>query len=432
MTFCVGWKILECVFLFGDTLLTNYDSEKLPTVPKTSFGELQGKQEVYGKNAIVEEGGVKIRTFEKSAIAFAGSLKTALALEDMVQECLELGATAKDSLQSALYSIQPVSANEEATILLACHEDGKAKLFRLDTLHNGSIEEIDELVQIGSISKCHRENVENMIASLTKELLTRYRPDHHSYQNILIRIAALLQSLGIHDFIVSEGVGGAFVGVCISECGVIWQPDTLYCLHPPIPEAENIFFTGLFVRDQVVCLVSTAANVNIYMASPLKYESYEARMARVLAVSDVVLNQFDSGRFEYLIFLNTALHTSTVLEMNGECCHGLAVVDAENPIKGRIGILWSPGLLKLVNTIPCDADGGQPDLCVRWLPYWPPDDETLAEIRNILVSVHAAETDDRQETENTRVKETGAGLHLVKETGKQGQVSTYDISQVET
>lgn len=393
MTFCIGLKAVGCVYLFADTLLS-YSLGEAPSSPveKTSFAELQGEQIINGQRVIVEEGGVKIRTFGRCAITYAGCVKTALALADTVQQCMELGYSAQDALESALISVQPIDCNSSAVLLFACHEGGEAKLFRLDT--DGTVEEVSDLVQEGSIGTCHRTNVENMIARCRDEIHARYHPKHHSQQNVLIRIAAILQSLGIHDLICKEGAGGAFVGVCVSDEGVLWQPDTLYVLHPPIPDSENIFVTGLFIMKQVACLIGNAAGINKFIATELKDEARDAREERVLSVVDPVLKKFDSCRFQYLVFLNSGPHIATVLEMNDNLYHALAMLDAECIPEGRVGIIWTEGLLKIVNEIPPDADGGQPDMALWWLPFCTADEKDVAELQNFLTDIRSAELDE--------------------------------------
>lgn len=392
MTFCVAWKALGCVFIFADSVLTGpAESAEAAHGEHTSFREIQGPNSFGGATLFCEEGGFKIREFNGVAVTYAGSCGVALAMLDVIQQCFDYGRSARESLESALASVQPVNPGEDTTLLLGCNEENTARLFRLDTRGTGSIDEVEELCQIGSIAEWHRQNVENMISGLRAEIKDRYHPEHHAHNSILSRIVALLQSLGIHDVLTNDGVGGAFLGVCVSAGGVLWQPDMLYVVHSPVPEEDSTFCVGVFVRQQVACLVSTAIKANKFIASPLLGESVEARLQRAGQVSDEVLAQFDAGRFDYVAFLNNALHTVTIFEMNGNLYHTMFAIDAKSPVEGKIGILWTDGLLRLVNTIPCDADGEQPDLGLMWIPYYQPDPLLIAEMNTYLEEMYARE-----------------------------------------
>lgn len=392
MTYCVAWKAFGCVFIFADSILTGpAESVEAAHVKHTSFRELEGPNRFSGATLFCEEGGFKIREFNGVAVTYAGSLRVALAMLDVIQQCFDYGQSARKSLESALASVQPVNPVEDTTVLLGCNEKNKARLFRLDTSGTGSIDEIEELCQIGSIAECHRQNVGNMIREIRNEIEGRYRPEHHTQKSILSRILALLQSLGVHDVLTSDGVGGGFSGVCVSAGGVLWQPDMLYVVHSAVPQEDSSFCVGVFVRQQVACLVSTAIKVNKFIASPLLDESVEARFQRADQVSDEVLAQFDAGRFDYVAFLNNTLHTVTVFEMNGNLYHQMFAIDAKSPVEGKIGILWTDGLLRLVNTIPRDADGGQPDMGLMWIPYYQPNPLLIAEMNTYLEEMHAQE-----------------------------------------
>lgn len=392
MTFCVGWKAFNCVYLFADTLLTRFGTDaSQPITEKTSFAELQGEQTADGAKVVVEEAGLKIREFGSAAITYAGSVKTALALADTVQHCMEQGESATDALNAALINIRPIEPENSAILLLACFEEGKAKLFRLDT--EGGVEEVDELSQEGSIGACHQQNVESMLVQL-KSLRQSIHSGRHSPQSILICITAILQSLGIHDYLPSEGVGGAFVGVCVSDGGVEWQPDALFLVHAPMPTEGEIFGTGVFIRDQVLCLISSAIGVNKYIPSDLKDEKRATQKARALAVADDVLKKFDAGKFQYLVFLNTGPHVAAVLQVNGGLQHQLAIIDAESILEGKIGVLWTPTLINIVNEIPPDEDGGQPDMALWWLPFTPASEMMITQAENIFANIREAEIED--------------------------------------
>lgn len=391
MTLCVGWKFKDEIYLFGDTVFSQGKSDSSPEGEKTSFGELQGNGKVHGRSAYVEENGIKIRAFSGGAIAYSGSVAKAVAMADLVEASLSEGKSPKDALRRAFLNVQPIGMDEQTSLLLACSEDGSPILYHFDTEDADNIKSVDGLIQIGSIGAHHRTNTENLIKALEDEITGRFRPNFHSRKNILSRISGYLQSIGVHDPILTEGVGGAFVGLCYSSYGVEWQPDVLYIIHSPDPSMGEIIFCGVFVRNQVLGLVSTASQINKFIAWKFSTEDFSDTYDRAMGVSDEILQKYDSGRFDAIVFLNNGPHTVTVLEMNNNTHHRLAVVDAFNPESGRLGIVWSPGLLRVVNTISKDDDGSQPDLSVMWLPYIELEDSEIAEIDSFLQEQYDSE-----------------------------------------
>lgn len=384
MTLCVGWKFRDDIYLFGDTIFSQGKSDRFPAGEKTSFGELQGNGSVHGRSAYVEENGIKIRAFAGGAIAYSGSVAKAVAMADIVEASLNEGMTPKDALRRAFMNVQPIEDNEHTSLLLACDEAGTPALYHFDTKDAGNIQSIEGLIQIGSISAHHRSNTENIIKGLEIEISKRFMPGVHTRKNILSRISGYLQSIGVHDPILNEGVGGAFVGLCYSSDGIEWQPDTLYVIHSPEPSAGEIIFCGVFVRNQVLGLVSTASQLNKFVAWKFANEDFSDTHDRALKVSGEIIKKYDSGKFDAIVFLNNYIHAVTVIEMKNNTHHHFTVIDAFNPESGRLGIVWTSGLLRIVNTIPKDEDGSQPDLSVRWLPYMELDASEIAEIDQFL------------------------------------------------
>lgn len=384
MTLCVGWKFKDEIYLFGDTVFSQGKSNGLPASEKTSFGELQGNGKVHGRSAYVEENGIKIRAFAGGAIAYSGSEAKAVAMADVVEASLSEGISPKDALRRAFLNVQPVEVSDQTSLLLACSENGSPVLYHFDTEDAENIKSIDGLIQIGSIGAHHKTNMENIIKGLEAEISKRFRSDVHSRKNILARISGYLQSIGVHDPILTEGVGGAFVGLCYSLDGVEWQPDILHVIHSPDPSLGEIIFCGVFVRNQVLGLVSTVSGLNKFIAWKFSNEDFSDAYSRAVSVSDEIVQKYDSGKFDAIVFLNNGPHTVTVLEMNNNTHHQLAVVDAFNPESGKLGIVWMPGLLRVVNTISKDDDGNQPDLSVMWLPYVGLEASEIAEIDNFL------------------------------------------------
>lgn len=380
MTFCIGWKFKNQVFIFGDTLFTQNTTLDDPENRKTSFGELQGNTNIHGKPAFVEENGIKVKAFANGAIAYAGSVAIAEAMAEIVESSMTAGRSALEALQLALHNVQPVKESEHTSLLLTCRQANEIALYLLDTKNLGSIKKVEGLVQIGSIGDHHKANTKSFISKIESDITNRFQPGFHSPKNLLAQISAYLQSIGVHDKILNEAVGGAFVGLCHSVNGIEWQPDTLYVVRSPIPTSDNIFCCGVFVRNQVLGLISTASEINKFIAWKSIHEENSDTHNRINEASKEITKKFDSGMFEFLVVLNSGIHTATIVEMKNNTYHKLVFIDTLNPIiDGKIGIIWTDTLLRAINAIQRDSDGRQPDLSVMSLPYIPPDEDDIAE-----------------------------------------------------
>ncbi|MFA0997491.1 MULTISPECIES: hypothetical protein [Pseudomonas syringae group] len=312
-------------------------------------------------------------------------------MADVVEASIGEGMSPRDALKRAFSNVQPVEKNERTSLLLACSENGRPVLYHFDTESADSITSVEGLIQIGSISTHHINNTKNIVDELEDEICKRFNSEVHSRKNILSRLLGYLQSIGVHDRILIEGVGGAFVGLCYSSDGVEWQPDILYVVHSPDPSAGEVIFCGVFVREQVLGLISTASQLNKFLAWKFSAEDGDTALARAKSVSVEMLKKYDSGKFGALVFLNNTFHIVTVLEMKESTHHHFVIVDALSPDSGKLSVVWRPGLLRIVNTIPKDADGRQPDLSTMWLPYVGLEAQETAEIDEFLQAQYDAD-----------------------------------------
>ncbi|WP_146577826.1 hypothetical protein [Neorhodopirellula pilleata] len=218
--------------------------------------------------------------------------------------------------------------------------------------------------QIGSIGDAFRD--------LTNKCLEGIRSTPDISARHLVQTLALVQSYGIHSYLLEDGVGGSFCGLYVDQSGVHWQPDTLYAVIDP--NLESVGIVGAFARRNVFCLFSSLCEAgSIVFAYPEHNESGELFRQRFSDVVREVEQKHEEARFDFVTVFNTVKHVVVTIEMLGHQEHELLMVEAHPTAPRTTGVFWSPPLQSLLDTIiePADYDGEPHDLCLQFFPYRP-------------------------------------------------------------
>ena len=373
MTYCVGWKTLNAVYLIADTAITSFKPLQCDT---TSFGEKQGTESGKDTGPLVEERALKITQLGKSAAAtFAGDVKRGRALTEILEARLNEGDSPRKALEDAVKQNAPFPVDEAVHFLFAFFDDGKPFLLALDTSQSDIAHEVHGIIHLGSLNSGFHDLTEKFIVPLMRKEIELQNAKHS--ERVLAQALAVVQSYGIHDYLIEKGVGGAFFGLRISLEGVRWQPDILYVLHSSNLKSENPDLSAVLIRKGVACLVNSIAGRNKFFAYPRQSETVDECTRRVEKASLDAIGSFDRGKFDFITFLNIGKHIVTVVEMRQSLTHRLLCVEPVAGSDGALGIYWSPELMHKVNTIPHRGDSPPPDMCLRWEPFSPlkPDDD---------------------------------------------------------
>ena len=115
----------------------------------------------------------------------------------------------------------------------------------------------------------------------------------------------MLQSYGIHDYLIENGVGGGFCGLYMDQSGIHWQPDILYLVvHPQL---KDVGMVGSFGRTNIWCLFSSMTRAGrLVFAHEKRDESGELYRQRVMPVVLALEEKNDRGEFDYIVVLRPA------------------------------------------------------------------------------------------------------------------------------
>jgi hypothetical protein len=251
MTYCIGWRYGESVYLVADSLVT----KETPSVsPISSFGEVH----VGSEGWFVEESLLKLmRVADDCAIAYSGSVDVSISIVEFISTHYCDAMNIEMLLQSASNSLGPFSEFDSSSLLIALSGEKGPRLIEWNT-SAGIVQSDAEFAEIGSLCSPVIQ-IPRMLLSFFRE---RDLPEEHS----LAAITAMVQSFGIHYDHLSQGVGGVFCGLSVSASGVKWQRDTRFILYDD--EMSNVSRVSVIVRDDSLALHSSRTNeASVFMTS---------------------------------------------------------------------------------------------------------------------------------------------------------------------
>jgi hypothetical protein len=387
MTYCLGWKLKSGILLAADSAVTWLHEPPSRAYPLdvTSVGERHGVIETRKGPKYVFEEALKIRQIGDSIAAITGDMGTAANLLRTIETAHAAGLSYRAALDTALTSNRPFSEALGVSVLYAFYEAGVPHLMQLDTDDGGRIHEIEDLAQIGSIPEAHKRYTRQIIASLREVYGDRYLTKE-TIANVFSQVIALMQSYGVHDYLIAHGVGGAVVGAWVTPEGAAWQRDVFYIIHPPEPSPDNLTSCAVIVRDGTVCLLNNSTDFCVALTNRHHDENSAASETRADDALTTACDRFDRGLFDHLVFINQGKHIASVVHMDQHRHHYLLYVDSYEDEEGdrRIGIVWTPTLLQLVNTIPGNQKIVGDELTLQWIPYRPASPEQIALIENAV------------------------------------------------
>jgi hypothetical protein len=254
--------------------------------------------------------------------------------------------SAKEAICATIASVTP--CEHEADVLFAFYEADSPCLLVLNTLHR-TCREVDGLIQLGSqLPAGQHEWTEKFVSSLLTQL-DQFDPHPLHTERAFTNLVALLQSYGIHDYLLQYGVGGAFVAAWVTPAGARWQGNHLHVIHGEIPAFEDPMCATM-IQDDVVCLINNQTDSIKILTWRRPGDGEDVTALRIESAAAACTAAWDNGKFDYFVSLNNAKHIVTVVEMCKQQHHELVSMHASN-FDDRLGIVWTPDLIDYSSTI---------------------------------------------------------------------------------
>lgn len=262
MTYCFGFKYKQSVYLFADSVVTHGGNAR--TSQTTSFGEASIRRD---DGLISEEETLKIDFLGNDCIvAMAGNVNEAITFLRYLKSQYA-SSTSFEQILTLLKKYRSHSHYTGFEYLIARISAKGPTLWYWKSSTPENMNEVATFQDMGSLKSWHKEFTKNLHHWLTKLNLTE---DH-----ALTVITALVQSYGVRDYILEQGVGGIFYGyrLCSEEIQIL--PPTNYVIYgPQVLRAEVV--SAHFALGSLGLVSSFSGNARV-LASPLMERENHAR-----------------------------------------------------------------------------------------------------------------------------------------------------------
>ena len=209
MSYIIGWKGDNCVFLSGDIAITRNSKIKLRN-SKSIFGnELINE---IGKS-INEECLKLIKINNKLITAFAGNVQAALEFINYLK--MYTNESDNDLVAMIKFIAERYNSNNEvfSVFIGLIDKIGEARLFSFNLNNDYKLIEHEEPIQDGSLENSYRK----LSSEFCNEISSK--PDL-TEDEILVIVNMYHQNLIIQEDLLKKGVGGIFSGIKINSKGV--------------------------------------------------------------------------------------------------------------------------------------------------------------------------------------------------------------------
>jgi hypothetical protein len=355
MTYIVGFKHRGVAYLAADTAVTVFGLQH-GLHSHSTFGELHQAQ----TDRSVHEGVLKLLNLGSAAVAISGDLALSYAIVRSFKAYIPHSLNPEVALHRAVENNGPYAPDRSVALLVAIPGGDAAKLLAFDS-NQGFIEPVpdDTIAQFGNIS-------------IERKLRTGYFAKVACEQDRapivrLTAILAILQSYGLHDYLMHDGVGGAFCGLFVSKDEIAWQKDNLFVLYDGSGDVQFTDMVFTIVRDNALVVNSRITNCCPTFMDGLATEDYEGWLRKWHHSVFLALSE---GRYDYVIFLNERYPIVTVVELLGTTWVPglyLEVKRTSEPYGPtadhdfRVGYGLTDELKKvLLEPLPTNADGRRP------------------------------------------------------------------------
>lgn len=358
VTYILGWKCDGDVYLCGDTAM----SHGLPGLVQTTHSSF-GEAHIGDSGKYVSESIIKVIRLDQAAVALTGDVLAAKAFIKEFAYRLKSDGEVEQALERTVASRSPFAADKEFSLLVAGPTDSGAQLFAFNPNGNHDTVECEEggIAQLGSASVAHKAQTSKWLGPVTGH----FRND----PNLVLAMALTgLQSYGIHDYLLAEGVGGPFCGLRVDKTGSHWQKDMLTVIYGPDLKLHGMVST--LVRDNVLIAESNITNTTRLFADDLM----GGLDAKWLHQKTIPAKYIRAGLFDYVGLLSNGQRTATVAEMKGQLKSAYLEIAPPPPYAPgddiyMIKLGLSPALKQRMNLIPDKPKDGTAPFAISWFSF---------------------------------------------------------------
>lgn len=273
MTYCLGWKNNNRVFLISDTAATTHQTG-IYRINKATSSLGEPTLEVNGK--FVEELLHKqFNIHDELIITYAGDVALALEVIDTIKKYYHYNPPFK-TIELAIDSVRDYGLEKiDLQLLLGFKLGNDINFYTFNYNLSGQLEVVHDniLVQIGSMSS-------SATAQLAKKMFYQHIIKHVQPQKQFYQMLSFCQHFGIHDYTFSKFAGGIYTGLYMDTNGSHWGDDSSIILYnrnliDPTKIAV-VARINQFVRNNCLTISSSITGDGEFFIDSKNHEVYQS------------------------------------------------------------------------------------------------------------------------------------------------------------
>jgi len=324
MTYCVAWKSSHSIFMVADTGVTGKAS--MMDAAPISVSEQQ-KYSSFGESHSVIEGQYtdellyKVHQVNDQLLfGYAGAVALGHELLQLIKSSLQRSENVITAIQLAVASLTPLTKPNSLQAVFGFFMENQPILYEFNGDGAEQLREAFIPVHLGS--------ARNVLAPVVGPVLQMFIERTCNDDLQLPYATSILQHCSVHSSLPSVAAAGAFFGGRLTQHGMAWQEDTIYCLYAfHRGSLTPIDFIRVFFRNDTLLIFSTLSNsqkaiqvTNELSLNDSVYE-YETELNRLF---DQLTNE---RRAKYYVFLSKAHRTITVVHAGYQCANQYFSID---------------------------------------------------------------------------------------------------------
>jgi len=343
MSYVLGWKTRSNVYIAADSVTT---TTPIPVSVQSNFGERQ----ICEGGTSVAERALKIVVDGDLAIGLCGDFGRARELAGSVFQSYKRHREPEIAMREMIASNGPFPMHHAAQLVVAWRGEPCPRLFSFNHDQRGTLREFGdgEGVPLGSIRAMHK--------SMTQDLFKRlFVVESEGSAAYLTAALGVLQSFGIHDYLIDDGVGGVFTGLSVSRDAISWQPDLLYLIDEPGKDIWSAVATC--VRDHHLIVNSTITNEPRVYATSVTSEYDLAQWSNQWA--RFAQSYIKNKQFDFVVLLGLKRWVVVVIEMRRATDSKMVRFNVDSASKD--GVAWFELNTEMITMLRQSFQNPEPD-----------------------------------------------------------------------
>lgn len=353
MTYCVGFKSSNAVFLISDSVISVKSTNDfiVTNEPHTTFGEIN-----IAKDYLLEDQLSKVFKLPKNVIVtFSGQLDLAIEAINILKNNIEY----ENNILDAIHKLEFSGPFPRIELLIGFVIEETPYLYSYNHENNQKMKEESSIIHLGS----GRAN--NLLITKCSHVVDLLRNTEKSNARLFIYIQAFLQNFLIKNPLLEFGVGGYINGAFADSSGIYKNFNTTYILYASVEKKgiKNLHLNyHISIRQEEDFLIISSSFLNEDRVCYQKLEQIQkCDEADVHKTIKRLQKEIYEKKPTFVIFLNQLNYGFTVVYLENDLKPPEIEINHNN-IEGNVKYRLSSKLIKsLLHPYQLQKDEIDPD-----------------------------------------------------------------------